>query len=77
MLMERSMSEVIFENLITPEQYAKAVGVSTKTIVNRLGKGHLPGFKEGKRWFMEKNSIEEYFRNRAALSKTGGNSPCR
>lgn len=48
------------EKCYTPEEVAAILRVDKETVMRRLRKGEMPGFKVGKFWRITESQLKEY-----------------
>lgn len=53
----------ISEIYMTVDEAAQALGVTTRTVFNRIDSGVFKRHKEGDRTFLRRSEIEEYINN--------------
>jgi excisionase family DNA binding protein len=57
----------IFNDLISKEQFAAAVGLSSKTISNWISQGRIRAVKIGRKNWLLKSTVEEWLREKEKI----------
>lgn len=52
------------EKFFTPEEVAEALGVKSKTVMDWLRKGELPGIKAGRFWRIRESDFNAWLQQR-------------